>query len=69
MSIARMNREKVYRFDVAGQEVLCYHRGEDRLWVCDCAYFRRTQREYELGFCPHTAAAMLHAMGNSTIDF
>ena len=69
LSLAQMTREAVYRCDVADEEVRCDHRRKERLWICHCAVFRRTQRAPELGFRAHPAAARMHAMGNRTMDF
>lgn len=61
--------DKVHRFDVEGQEVLCHEKGGDRLWVCKCEYFQRTLKQHKEGFCPHTAVAIMRAMREGTIKF
>lgn len=50
---------EVLRFDIEGQPVVCYQTGGDRLWHCECAYFQRTLKQYQEGFCPHTAVAIM----------
>ena len=67
--LASMAADKIHRFDVEGQEVLCYETGRDRLWVCECEYFERTLKQHKQGFCPHTAVAITRAMRDGTIDF
>ncbi len=68
-SLASMDADKIYRFDVEGQEVVCYQTGADRLWVCKCDHFQRTLTQQKQGFCPHTAVAIMRAMQDGTIDF
>lgn len=63
-----MDAEKIYRFDVEGQEVLCYETGGDRLWVCECDHFQRTLKQHQQGFCPHTAVAIMRAIREGVID-
>lgn len=50
---------EVFRFNIKGQEVVCYQNGDNRLWRCECAYFQRTLQRYQQGFCPHTAVAIM----------
>lgn len=64
-----MDADKVFRFHVEGQEVLCYHTGADRLWVCNCDDSQRTLKQHEEGFCPHTAVAIMRAMREGTMEF
>ena len=61
--------DKVYRFDIEGQEVVCYQTGGERLWVCGCEYFQRTLKQHKEGFCPHTTVAIMRAMREGTIEF
>lgn len=57
-----MTRKQVFRFDVEGQEVVCYQTGGDRLWRCERANFERTLRQRQQAFCPHAAVAIMHWM-------
>jgi hypothetical protein len=67
--MAHTNTDKVHRFEVEGQQVVCYETGGDRLWVCECADFQRTLGQHKQGFCPHTAVAIMRAIREGTIDF
>ena len=52
-------KTEIFRFDIEGQEVVCYQTGEDRLWRCECGHFERALRQYREAFCPHTAVAIM----------
>jgi hypothetical protein len=60
---------KIFRFNIEGQEVVCYQMGNDRLWVCKCEYFQERLRLRQQGYCPHMAAAIIQAMDEGTIEF
>ena len=60
---------KIFRFNIEGQEVVCYQMGNDRLWVCKCEYFQERLRLRRQGYCPHMAAAIIQAMDEGTIEF
>jgi len=64
-----MSTDKIHRFDIEGQEVVCYEKSGDRLWVCKCDYFQRTLKQHKEGFCPHTAVAIVQAMREGAIEF
>ena len=64
-----MSEPEVFRFDIEGQEVVCYQTGGDRLWRCQCERFQRNLQRFGEGFCPHTdAVAMMREMQDGTIS-
>jgi hypothetical protein len=63
-----MPERPVLRYDIEGQLVTCYQAGGDRLWHCECPYFKRTLAQYHEGFCPHVAEAIIRAAQSGAID-
>lgn len=63
-----MRQDQVLKFDIEGQEVLCYQTGGHRLWVCQCEYFKRKLAERREGYCPHTALAICRALEGGMIS-
>ena len=63
-----MESNRVLRFDIDGQEVLCHEVNGDRLWHCKCAYFQRMLAKHGEGFCPHVALAIEEAITGGMIE-
>jgi hypothetical protein len=60
--------QDVITLDIEGQAVRCFVRsGEDRLWHCDCEYFRCMLVEHGEGFCPHVAVAISRTLQSVTM--
>ena len=63
-----MCSNRTLRFEIHGQEVLCYQTDTHRLWHCACGYFQRMLEKHHEGFCPHVALAIEDAMAAGLIS-